>query len=173
MTKPTGRPRGRPKKLVAPIAPRQAHRPPGVIWFDRDRFLLALLVFLEENGRSSRWATGAVAFLERNEVQYMYVLSEDFPLSERQKRLAKNKVGLSLRPFDTQPRTTPDVRNRAKALEKKLMRYQRDPAASLWLQKMATAMRWALSQSDPRLKAKAVAELPALGRVFEVMIPGN
>jgi hypothetical protein len=172
MTKPTGRPRGRPKKLVAPITLRPAHRPPEVIWFDRDRFLLALVVFLKENGRSLRWATGAAAFFERNEVQYM-MLPEDFPLSERQKRLAKNKVGLSLRPFDTQPRTTPGIRNRAKALEKKLMRYQGDPPASLWLQKMATALRWALSQSDPRLKAKAVAELPALGRVFEVMILGK
>jgi hypothetical protein len=163
VSKLTGLPRGRPRK-IGPQAPPPgpAHRPRQLLYSDPDRFALAHIVALMDQGRSAKWASGCAAFGQRGEIVDMALVA-DLGLTPDQ--LAKmlprrrNQVAVEVR---IRKGSTTSVRNHARALAMKLERYQKDPAARCWLQQMAEALHAALASGDPAIRAERLKMIPAL-----------
>lgn len=159
MTKPTGRPRGRPKKHRASVAPLAPHRPRLTIVSDPDRFRLALMLALMTRGRTQKDASEIVAFGKQAELVGLGWAQENLP----------PKVLAQLRPrwrtemiAQVHLKNWSSIRNRGKDLAKKLKRYLQDPATHRWLTIMGTAMLIMSEERDERKKAKLLADIPGL-----------
>jgi hypothetical protein len=154
VTKPTGKPRGRPPKHRLVAAPRPAHRPKKTLYDDPDRMHLAVIVAFVHSGMSEKQASEKVALSQRVELVDVTDVSE-LGLTPRQ--IAALKPRQRTRPIvevAVRKGSTTSIRNHARALAMKLNRYHKDPAARLWLKAMAGMLHAAFDEPDLRAKAR-------------------
>jgi hypothetical protein len=165
MTKPTGRPRGRPRKS-APRAPLAPHRPKQVLASDTDRFALALIVGFMTRGRSAKDASEIVAFGQRGEIVDLAWVSE---LGLTPKELAKMRPRWRtemVAEVNIRKGSTTSIRNHGRALIMKLERYLGDPSTHRWLVGMAAALLIMCEERDLSVKANLLADIPGVDNML-------
>lgn len=160
MTKPTGRPRGRPPKPRKPKGP--AHRPTPNFWRDRDRLHYAFALHLVARGESMRRALFKAAMGQRlwpfrrpqdkpksepkagDPLTYrglwVYPEPKDLARINRERRRAPRDKPLGhLSVLACMPPRPGDISlvNRIRGWEIKLKAYRRDPIIEAWLSIMA------------------------------------
>jgi hypothetical protein len=168
MTKPTGRPRGRPLKPKGQKRP--AHRPTGsVIDFfkDPDRYLIAYYAALRLLGRSAMQAASSVAVARGAE---LWVLSDDErrKVNGNGKRRRKGWSQICEGALILSPPAHTSIEGRASAIRKKFSRAQGNPAAAHWLKIMAQAIAVTRALDGERMPAPPV--LFGLGAEIETYV---
>ncbi len=150
MTKPSGKPRGRPPKQGPKLPARPANRPPLDFWRDpENRHLLAYYKALVLRGRTHRQAlilvaTAKKALKEPSRITLELLTPEEFQ-DENEKRKGKTDIveGRRIRwkpltgregLWDRTHTTTDGV---ASGIRKQLRLAERDPAVADWLRIMA------------------------------------